>query len=186
MSSQNYTLALASSSESDSDSEKVLASEATQHQNGKDSFLSSKFLDVFSKTTPIFSSIDESWSPTNSMNQEVINFQEELLNFEADSLNPPDENTKRMSLSNTKAMRRLSFDEMEADNFERERNKQKERKDKRNTESSLIQSYSVLSGDREGDKHCDSYQDSTASGKDIKQASPVQNGPFFGGVQLPG
>ena len=172
---------------SDSDSEKVLASEATQHQNGKDSFLSSKFLDVFSKTTPIFSSIDESWSPTNSMNQEVINFQEELLNFEADSLNPPDENTKRMSLSNTKAMRRLSFDEMEADNFERERNKQKERKDKRNTESNLIQSYNVLSGDREGDKYCESHQSDTApGGKDIKQASPVQNGFLSSSRPQPG
>ena len=108
-------------------------------KNGKDSFLSNKqkFLDVFTRTTPIFSSIDESWSPTNSMNQEVINFQEELLNFEADSLNPPDESTKGMSFKNAKAIRKLSFEEMEVDNFEKERNKLKE-KNERNTNDMTI------------------------------------------------
>ena len=107
-------------------------SDANVAKNGKESFLSNKqkFLDVFTRTTPIFSSIDDSWSPTNSMNQEVINFQEELLNFEADSLNPPDENTKRISLSNAKAERRLSFEQMEAENFVKERNKLKESNEK--------------------------------------------------------
>ena len=106
--------------------------DANVAKNGKDAFLSNKqkFLDVFTRTTPIFSSIDESWSPTNSMNQEVINFQEELLNFEADSLNPPDENTKRVSLNNAKAERKLSFEQMEAENFVREKNKLKESNDK--------------------------------------------------------
>ena len=107
-------------------------SEANVAKNGKEAFLSNKqkFLDVFTRTTPIFSSIDDSWSPTNSMNQEVINFQEELLNFEADSLNPPDENTKRISLSNAKAERKLSFEQMEAENFVKERNKLKESNEK--------------------------------------------------------
>ena len=143
---------------SDTDSEGK--QENSGHKNGKDSFLSSKFLDVFTKTTPIFSSIDETWSPTNSMSQEVINFQEQLLNFEADSLNPPDDGTKRMSHSNTKAMRRLSFEEMEADNFEKERNKLKEKNDKRSTETTLIQKgfnflSSRVSDDKEGEKHWD-------------------------------
>ena len=143
---------------SDTDSEGK--QENSGHKNGKDSFLSSKFLDVFTKTTPIFSSIDESWSPTNSMSQEVINFQEQLLNFEADSLNPPDDGTKRMSYSNTKAMRRLSFEEMEADNFEKERNKLKEKNDKRNTEATLIQKgfnflSSRVSEDKDGEKDWD-------------------------------
>ena len=136
------------------DSEKK---QQTGHSNGKDSFLSSKFLDVFTKTTPIFSSIEDNWSPTNSMNQEVINFQEELLNFEADSLNPPDENTKRMSFSNTKAMRRLSFDEMEAENFEKERTKLKERNERRQPEpSSEGGGCNFLPSGVSDDKHSDS------------------------------
>ena len=134
---------------SDSDTE-------TSAKNGKDSLLTSKqkFLDVFTRTTPIFSSIDETWSPTNSMNQEVINFQEELLNFEADSLNPPEEGSKRMSFSNAKAIRRLSFEEMEADNFVKERNRLKETNEKNNTADITIlkKGYNFLSGKLSEDK----------------------------------
>merc|ERR1712183_1090515 len=57
-------------------------------------------------------------------------------------------------------MRRLSFEEMEADNFEKERNKLKEKNDKRNTETTLIQKgfnflSSRVSDDKEGEKHWD-------------------------------
>ena len=139
----------------DSDSDSGIKDSSGQPQGGKDSFLSNKqkFLDVFTRTTPIFSSIDESWSPTNSMNQEVINFQEELLNFEADSLNPPDESTKGMSFNNAKAVRKLSFEEMEADNFEKEKNKLKEKNEKNNTDMTILKkSYNFFSRKLSEDK----------------------------------
>ena len=162
-------------SDSDSDSGK----KDGQRKNGKDSLLSSKqkFLDVFTRTTPIFSSIDETWSPTNSMNQEVINFQEELLNFEADSLNPPDESTKGMSFNNSKAARRLSFDEMEADNFEKEKNKLKERNEKNNTDMTILKK-SVnffsrkLSEDKENIKIHNFGQSKTSPGKQEEKTLP--------------
>ena len=163
-------------SDSDSDSGK----KDGQRKNGKDSLLSSKqkFLDVFTRTTPIFSSIDETWSPTNSMNQEVINFQEELLNFEADSLNPPDESTKGMSFNNSKAARRLSFDEMEADNFEKEKNKLKERNEKNNSDMTILKK-SVnffsrkLSEDKENIKIHNFGQSKTSPGKLEEKTLPT-------------
>merc|ERR1711976_762672 len=118
------------------------------------------------------------WSPTNSMNQEVINFQEELLNFEADSLNPPDESTKGMSFNNSKAARRLSFDEMEADNFEKEKNKLKERNEKNNSDMTILKK-SVnffsrkLSEDKENIKIHNFGQSKTSPGKQEEKTLPI-------------
>ena len=173
-----------SEAEQKSDSDSESGKKDGLRKNGKDSLLSSKqkFLDVFTRTTPIFSSIDETWSPTNSMNQEVINFQEELLNFEADSLNPPDESTKGMSFNNSKAARRLSFDEMEADNFEKEKNKLKERNEKNNSDMTILKK-SVnffsrkLSEDKENIKIHNFGQSKTSPGKQEEKTLPaIPNG----------
>ena len=73
------------------------------------------------------------------MNQEVINFEEELLGYEADSLNPPDGETKGMSFMNSKRIRKLSFEEMEVENVQREKSKLKSKNEKNDFASTVKQ-----------------------------------------------